>query len=130
MYIFILNCFQNQFNSSTQDFRKYSTSSATGTITPEPPFPSHPNKYIQDSGIYQNHRQSSANYSHPIQSQHTPNFNNQSQITYNNSLAGPPQIGNSYNNQPITQTKTVPPTPPPDSGSRCMTPSSVKPGKI
>jgi len=26
------------------------------------------------------------------------------------------------------QTKTVPPTPPPDSSSRCMTPNNVKPG--
>lgn len=40
-----------------------------------------------------------------------------------------PQLGNNYNTQTIMQTKTVPPTPPPNSSSRCMTPNNVKPGK-
>lgn len=58
------------------------------------------------------------------------NLNNQPQSIYNNSLTNTPQIENNYNNQTnIMQTRTVPPTPPPDSSSRCMTPSNIKPGK-
>ncbi|XP_060863802.1 protein transport protein Sec31A [Metopolophium dirhodum] len=122
------NILQKTSNIGTQDLRKYSTSSATGTVTPEPPFPSYPNKYIQDNDTYQNHRQLPSNYPPHIQSQPTYNINNQPTSIYNNPLNSTPEYGNSYINQTNMQ-KTVPPTPPPDSGSRCMTPSSIKPGK-
>jgi protein transport protein SEC31 len=122
------NILQKTSNISTQDLRKYSTSSATGTVTPEPPFPSYPNKYIQDNDTYQNHRQLPSNYPPNIQSQPTYNINNQPTSIYNNHLNITPQYGNSYTNQTNMQ-KTVPPTPPPDTNSRCMTPSSIKPGK-
>ncbi|KAE9536634.1 hypothetical protein AGLY_007036 [Aphis glycines] len=122
------NVVQKTFNISTQDLRKYSTSSATGTVTPEPPFPSYPNKFIQDNDIHQNHRQLPSNYPPNIQSQPTYNIHNQPTSIYNNHLNSTPEYGNSYINQTNMQ-KTVPPTPPPDSSSRCMTPSSIKPGK-
>jgi len=57
------------------------------------------------------------------------NLNNQSQSIYNSPITSTPQIVNNYNNQTNMQTRTVPPTPPPDSISRCMTPSNIKPGK-
>lgn len=78
-----------------------------------------------DNDVHQNHRQPLSNYpsinSHPIY-----NLNNQPQSIYNNPLISTQQ--NSYNNQTNMQTKTIPPTPPPDSSSRCMTPSNIKPG--
>lgn len=110
---------------STQDFRKYSTSSATGTITPEPPFPSYPNKCTQENDVYQNYKQPPPNYSSAVQPQPVLNLNTQLQT--NNSFGSTMQYGNNYNNQTNFQ-KTVPPTPPPDSSRRCMTPSSIKPG--
>lgn len=122
------NVLPKTFNISTQDLRKYSTSSATGTVTPEPPFPSYPNKFIQDNDMHQNHRQLPSNYPPNIQSQPTYNIHNQPTSIYNNHLNSTPEYGNNYTNQTNMQ-KTVPPTPPPDSSSRCMTPSSIKPGK-
>ncbi|XP_060837577.1 protein transport protein Sec31A isoform X2 [Rhopalosiphum padi] len=122
------NVSQKTFNVGTQDLRKYSTSSATGTVTPEPPFPSYPNKFIQDNEIHQNHRQLPSSYPPNIQSQPTYNIHNQPTPIYNNHLNSTPEYGNSFINQTNVQ-KTVPPTPPPDSSSRCMTPSSIKPGK-
>ncbi|XP_026808724.1 protein transport protein Sec31A [Rhopalosiphum maidis] len=122
------NVSQKTFNIGTQDLRKYSTSSATGTVTPEPPFPSYPNKFIQDNEIHQNHRQLPSSYPPNIQSQPIYNILNQPTPIYNNHLNSTPEYGNSYINQTNVQ-KTVPPTPPPDSSNRCMTPSSIKPGK-
>lgn len=107
--------------------RKYSTTSATGTITPEPPFPSYPNK-ILDNDFHQNLKQPPSNYPPPILSQPTYNSNSSSQPFCNNPSSGTPQIGNNIYNQTNMHTRTVPPTPPPDSSSRCMTPSGIKPG--
>ncbi|VVC27705.1 Hypothetical protein CINCED_3A002881 [Cinara cedri] len=128
-----INNSQKLLKSNTHDFRKYSTTSATGTITPEPPFPTYPNSYIQDNDVnnlHQNQKPHLSNYPPPIQSQPTYNLNNQQQSVYNNfPPTGTQQYGNNFINQTNMQTKAVPPTPTPDASSRCMTPSSIKPGK-
>lgn len=77
-----------------------------------------------DNNVYQNHRQPLSNY--PSINSHS--MYNPPQSIYNNPLTSTTQLGNNYNNQLNMQTKTIPPTPPPDSGSRCMTPSNIKPG--
>lgn len=112
--------FQKKYSVGAQELRKYSTSSATGTLTPEPPFPSYPNKSIQDNDFHQNYRQPHSNYLPAVQPQPIYNLNSQLQST------NTPQLMNNYNSQIIQ--KSVPPTPPPDSNSRCVTPSNIKPG--
>lgn len=99
-------------------------------MTPEPPFPSYPNNYIQDNNVnnvHQNHNLINSNYPPPNQSQLTYNLNNQQQSIYNN--LPPTGIQQYGNNQISMQTKAVPPTPPPhNSNNRCLTPSSIKSG--
>lgn len=57
------------------------------------------------------------------------NSMNQPQHVYNNlPIGGTPQFENNFINQTNMHTKSIPPTPPPDSSSRCMTPSNLKPG--
>lgn len=81
-----------------------------------------------DNDFHQNHRQPLVNYPPLIQSQTMHNITNQSQPFCNNPLTNTPQFGNNLNIQSNMQAKTIPPTPPPDTSSRCMTPSNIKPG--
>jgi len=84
---------------------------------------------MSNNDVHQNQKQSFPNYPPPIQSQPMYGVINQSPSIYNNVFTNIPQSGNHFNNQTNMEAKTVPPTPPPDSSIRCMTPSNIKPGK-
>lgn len=83
---------------------------------------------MPDNDVHQNYRQPLSNNSFPIQSHPMYNKNNHTQPFNNNPLTNASQFGNNLNNQANMPTKTIPPTPPPDSSSRCMTPSNINPG--
>ncbi|XP_050440594.1 protein transport protein Sec31A isoform X2 [Adelges cooleyi] len=121
---------QKRDSIGIQDLRKYSISSATSTVTPEPPFPSYPKKMIQEPDTYLNYKQPILNYQ-SVPPQPLYSSNNSQQPNYNNTTTMmPPQLGNALYNQTSVQPNAVPLTPPLNSESnRSITPSSLKSGK-
>lgn len=83
---------------------------------------------MPNNDVHQNYRQPLSNYSSTIQSHPMSNKNNYPNAINNSSLTNASQFGYNLNNQANMQTKPIPPTPPPDSNSRCMTPSNINPG--
>ncbi|XP_050520813.1 protein transport protein Sec31A [Daktulosphaira vitifoliae] len=117
-----------QRRTSMHAIRKFSTCSATGTITPEPPFPIYPNKVLPEKEIPHNYSVQ-PNTSYSSQPLSMCSLGNPQQLKYHGSpITLPPQIVS--NNQTNIPTNRIPSTPPLNNdSSRSITPSGLKSGK-